>query len=416
MGLSKTIRRVFSLLLISLVFFQNQNVQCQILSTDNNAVSLTTFQTLGNSNKGSLVASPFSLRTMMAMLMAGAQGNTREQIKTVMKFPTDEEKLFTTFQEYIQQLNSPSEVKTEVASRVFLKEGFLIKENFQNVLKHYFQSPLQQINFGKPKKAAEEINNFVSTKTNHRIQKIVDASDLTNQTRMVLVNTLYFKGAWENPFPTTSTRRMPFYLDDTRNVQVDMMRLETYYRAVDIKELDCKAVLIPYQKGKKEEDTFQMVILLPNKRTGLANLEKGLNDFGLVDQVFNVRPRNIELRMPRFNIESSLELIEPLKQMGITDVFDENKSDLGAIPSESKATTPKDKKENQLYVSKVVQKAFLTVDEAGSEAGAATLSVVFVPLSIGPPVEEVISVDRPFFGFIRDAKTKTILFTFKKTD
>lgn len=318
------------------------------------------------------MASPFSLRVMMAMLMVGARGNTRNEIRSAMRFPSSDEELLEPYREYIQLLNAPSQIKMEIANRMFLKEGFQIQENFRTVLKHFFQAPVQQLSFEKPVKAAEEINDFVARKSNYRIQRIVEPSELNNRTRMVLVNTLYFKGAWENPFPTLSTRRMPFFLDDSgKSVTVDMMRVETYFQVKDFPELDCKAVVIPYQKGKSGEDGYQMVILVPNKKSGLAKLENSLSDFGDLDSLYSVRGKNIELRLPRFTIESGFDLLQPLKDMGIKEVFEEGKSDLGGIPSVSR--NKQGKLENKLHVSKVIQKAFLNVDEAGSEAGAATL-------------------------------------------
>lgn len=158
-----------------------------------------------------------------------------------------------------------------------------------------------------------------------------------------------------------------------------MMRVETYFRAMDFRELDCKGIVIPYEKSKTGDESYEMVILVPNKKDGLLDLERELTDFSRLDRLYNVKQRNIELRLPRFRIESTVDLKGTLRSMGVTDVFDERTANLGGIPSLSKVPgkTHKNDQEKHLHVSKVLQKAFLHVDEAGSEAGAATLCNYF---------------------------------------
>jgi len=151
------------------------------------------------------------------------------------------------------------------------------------------------------------------------------------------------------------------------------------------------------------------VILLPNQRYGLEDLEKRLSQTQfsrLQPELMKAKTKNILLSLPKFKIESSYDLIDTLKQMNVKEMFDENQADFSSIVKPEF---------DRLYVSKILQKAFLTVEEQGSEAGAATYGAIFSPLSIGPAIEEEIVVDHPFIGYIYDTASQAILFMFRVT-
>jgi len=244
----------------------------------------------------------------------------------------------------------------------------------------------------------------VAEKTEQKIRNLVNAGQLNNQTKMVLVNELYFKGSWDIKFFGKATKKKPFFKNEKDTQMVDTMNTVDYFRVVDLPELSSKGIVLPYE-GKKVE----MIILLPNEKTGLKSLEDSLKTlkFSQISEQINEKSRlkNIVLNLPKFRIDSSLDLIDPLKKLKMTQIFDEEKANFAGIPET----------EVQLSVSKTIQKAFVEVNEEGTEAGAATFASIFTPLSIGPPVEETINVDRPFMGLIRDKVSNTILFLFKKT-
>jgi len=382
-------------------------------SAENNQFALDLYDVLRQKNGDSLLVSPLSLRTVMAMLQAGAEGNTAKEIQNGMRFPENNTELFLSYSamrnigDYTKRKEDKQSethpITIEEANRIYIKKGYPVKTSFQTILKHQFQAPLSQVDFINAKKAAEEMNNWVSDRTHQKITKLISSESLTNLTRLVLVNTLYFKGPWETRFHGRSTQKQEFHVSESERVMVDMMNIEAHFPVVDIEPLNSKAIVLPYE-GKR----FQFIVLLPNDRFGLPEMEIKLKNHPfsqIFEKLRKTKTKFTDLSLPKFSIESTFDLIETMKAMKMEDLFDDRKANFKGIAD----------MDESLYVNELVQKTYLHVEEQGSEAGAATFAAVFTPLSIGPTIEEHIVVDHPFMGFIYDTKMNLILFSFRKT-
>ena len=184
---------------------------------------------------------------------------------------------------------------------------------------------------------------------------------ITPSTALVVVNAIYFKGDWAEKFDQEKTSKQLFHVTSSRTVQVDMMFKhfkKTKFGRID--ELDCSALELPYKGGE-----LSMLILLPNKKDGLSTLEKNINANQLMSISSSMYPGNVDVSLPKFKLESTFKLNDCLKELGMPDVFDENKADLSGMSSSE-----------QLYVSLVVHKAYVDVNEEGTEAAAATAAVI----------------------------------------
>jgi len=314
------------------------------------------FETLKKDHPGNLIFSPFSLSAVIAMLKAGAKGKTAEEIKAVMKFP-DDASLNGGYKKLLESLKSNKDFSLEIANRIFVHDGFALKDSFVKSAKRYYQSEVMQLDFSEKEKSAKEINNWVEEKTKNRIKNLIFPDELTPLARLVLVNAIYFKGQWENKFMKYCTVKDRFYTGRSKAIQVDMMEQTDEFPYTEIPDLKVKAIALPY-KG----DKLSMVIVLPEKRTSLAHGEAGLKNFDLEEILKRLTEKTVNVFLPKFKMESKIELKEPLIQLGLRSMFRLD-ADFSGIP----------KTNEELFVEKVVQKAFIDVNENGTEAAAATM-------------------------------------------
>lgn len=248
----------------------------------------------------------------------------------------------------------------------------------------------------EPEKAAKEINSWVLEQTNQKIKDIISPDFIDPTTRLILINAVYFKSAWHEPFEKDDTKDDDFFVSPTETLRVKMMyqKIEsaTHYKST---ELLSQVLELPYLSG-----ALSMFILLPDKVSTLQAVEERLTADHLqsIDGGF-IGYLDVKLWLPKFKIEETLELSEVLRKMGMKSLFMEGSADLSGIDGT-----------HLLYASKVVHKAFVDVNEEGTEAAAATAMKV-CPACLRMNVEEVdFRVDRPFLFFIREERTKAVLF------
>jgi serpin B len=350
-----------------------------------NAFALHLYRELG-SKDGNLFFSPYSISSALGMTYAGARGTTAREMQAVLHFQLAQRALPPAFKRLNRELVATARKngqKLNIANSLVLTGGDVSKE-FKATLKDYFDA---EIFAG----GLATINGWVKQKTEGKIETILD--ELDPNSVCVLLNAIYFKGIWESQFQKSSTRDAPFHEPTGGQVTVSMMYQKSNFKLLS--ERDFQAVSIPY-KGK----SLSMVILLPRTMDGLAALEKQLTDLNLKGWLAKLDEQslqNIELYLPKFKLETSYDLVSPFKKMGMRDAFAVGTADFSGMG------WPK----GRLYISQIKHKAFVEVNEEGTEAAAATAVEMATKSVHNFPV---FRADHPFLYLVRDNHNDAILF------
>ncbi len=351
---------------------------------------------------GNLVVSPFSIHAALAMVAGGAGGETEAQMLEVLSLPADRIERAAALRAHldrIEAIGAAGDVTLESANRVWVQQGFPLLQGFTRDTEAIFGAGFAPADFVQAAEATRsEINQWVEAQTRERIQNLIPQGMLTPLTRMVLANAVYFFGKWETPFSKDRTVELPFHVSAAQSRSVPMMRASlehTGYR--EEKELQVCELL--YQ-GRD----VGMIVLLP-AAGGLDELEARVASEGLDAVIGNLDRKRVEVTLPRFKIEAALGLNKLLMKLGMTDAFTEARADF------SRMTGTRD-----LHISAVVHKAFIEVNEEGTEAAAAT-GVSAMPTSVRLPEQPVVfRADRPFLFVLRDRTTGTVLFLGRVAD
>jgi serpin B len=367
------------------------------LAGGNSAFAFDLYQTL-REEKGNLFYSPYSISLALAMTYAGARGETERQMAQVMHFVLTQDRLHPALNGLdlaLARRGQGAQGKDEKGFRLHIvnaiwgQRGYQFLAAFLDLLAENYGAGLRLLDFkSNPEASRVTINDWVSEQTEGRIEDLIPPDVINPLTRLVLTNAIYFNAAWAEPFQEGQTQDGPFYLLDGSQVTVPMMHQTTSlgYAAGQ----GYQAVELLYD-GRE----LSMVLLVPQKGTFEA-FESALNA-GRVEAILqDMRYARVALAMPRFEFESNFSLADALQAMGMQDAF-------GGAADFSGMTGSRD-----LFIRAVIHKAFVSVDEAGTEAAAATAVVME---KLGMPEEPVeVTVDRPFIFLIRDIETGTILF------
>jgi len=347
--------------------------------------------------EGNLVFSPYSISSALAMTYAGARGETAEQMAKVLHFTLGQEQLHPGFGALIADLQSDEMTRPyqlHIANALWGQEGLPFVESFLRTTKQDYRAGLRELDFIRdPADARLRINHWVEEQTKDKIRDLLKPNDITVLTRLVLTNAIYFKAAWKTQFPKEQTREAPFHLSPTETVSVPMMHSEeqrfNYFKGDDFQWLE-----LPYTG-----DRLAMVILLPRKKGGLAELEKTLTASRIQQGIAKLKPELVHVALPRFKMTTNFRLADTLRKLGMVAPFSD--ADFSGITSGAR-----------LRISNVVHKAFIEVDEVGTEAAAAT-AVIIQLLNTN---DLVFRADHPFLFIIRDSRTNSILFLGRVSD
>ena len=295
-------------------------------------------------------------------------------------------------------------VQLDLANKLWIHEEYNIKEMFENILKRYFQVTVDKVDFqSNTEQIRLQINEWVAQKTEQKIQNLLSNGSLKGLTRLVLVNVIYFKGDWQLPFESMSTFKQMFHKNNREIKLVDMMTQEKKFLFIVDQTLDVKVIQLLYKNS-----SLSMRIILPNKVDDLTELEASLNFEKLQALIFDNRRYkkvDVELSLPKFKLELNFPLKSCLMELGMVDLFDICSSDLSGMSEE-----------NDLFVSDAVHKAFINVDEKGTEAATATFMKSVFSLLDDEKRVEVFRADHPFMFCICDEKIESILFMGKVAD
>ncbi|KAK5639762.1 hypothetical protein RI129_010573 [Pyrocoelia pectoralis] len=327
---------------------------------------------------------PLSALIILGLTQTAARGITAQQLAKGLHLPEDPTIVEQTFQQLLPTLKGNDKYILNSANKVYVKNGYKLREGYKNTAKNSFEAEIQNINFENKQAAANEMNAWVAAKTNDKIRNLIDPSKLTKDSRLMLINALYFKGTWEYTFNTRDTLKRKFFIKSDDQVEVDMMDITKYYKYAWSSELDAQFLEIPY-----DGEDVSMVIVLPNKIEGLPVLENQINTvlnttLGLLTEV--------HLQLPKFKRETKIELTKILQNLGITNAF-EDYADFSGFGEPG---------EEPIKISDVVQKSVIEVDEKGTVAASATAvhGVATYSLIIKPPPKQFI-VNHPFIYFIK---------------
>ncbi|KAH9495450.1 Leukocyte elastase inhibitor [Bulinus truncatus] len=377
----------------------------ELISAANNKFGLDLFKLFHDGRKGeNLFLSPFSISVALAMTQVGAKEKTALDMAKTLRWETEDEiKIHEQFQDYIKLIQSPTDAyELSTANRIYLQQSYIFLEEFKNkVVNWYLAEPVNADFVNNAEKERVQINNWVAEETKNRIRDLIAPGVLDGLTRMVLVNAIYFKGQWDKKFKESDTKPLPFKVSPGQTKDVPMMTITHEYSYTEDVDLKFTAIEIPY-KGKH----LGMVILLPDEDFGLENVINNLSwdKLKIILENLSFPGGKVKLTLPKFEMTTSMDLKPLLSSLGMEDAFNMNCADFSGI------TGGKD-----LHISAAVHKAFIQVNEEGTEAAAATAVVMMMRCALPRPPPSI-TVDHPFLFLIRDIRTNNILFLGQVTD
>jgi serpin B len=346
---------------------------------------------------GNIFYSPYSISLALAMTYAGARGETEQQMAEVLHFILEDEDLHAAFNKLALELASRGEVPEDyygegfqlnIINALWGQRDYKFLSEFLDILAENYDAGLRLLDYiNEPEESRITINDWVSEQTEGRIEDLIPKGDIDALTRLVLTNAIYFNAAWRFQFEEDNTYNDIFYLLDGSEITVPMMHQTEHlgYTEGD----GYQAAELPYDTNE-----LSMVIILPEE--GNFDEFEGSLDAGMLDKIIgDIENMSVILTMPRFEFESEFSLKDALEAMGMPIAFSGGADFSGMTGN------------YDLFIRDVVHKAFVSVDEEGTEAAAA--SAVIAVLGISPEQPEV-TVDQPFIFLIRDIETSTILF------
>lgn len=369
------------------------------LSSANSLFALELFHTLNESSPtGNIFFSPFSISSALAMVFLGAKGSTSAQLSKTLHFDSVED-IHSCFQSLNAAVSKRGASHTlKLANRLYGEKTYNFLSEFLASTQKMYGADLAPVDFQHASEdARKEINQWVKGQTEGKIPELLAVGVVDSMTKLVLVNAIYFKGMWEEKFMKQDTTDAPFRLNKKNTKSVKMMYQKKKFLFGYISDLKCKVLEMPYQGGE-----LSMVILLPedieDESTGLKKIEEQITLEKLREWTKRENLENIDVhvKLPRFKIEESYILNSNLGRLGLQDLFSRNKADLSGMSGS-----------RDLFISKIVHKAFVEVNEEGTEAAAATAGIATFCMLLP---EEEFTADHPFLFFIRHNPTANVLF------
>lgn len=368
----------------------------QALVKGNTAFALDLYSLL-KEEKGNLFFSPYSISAVLAMTYAGARGDTEKQMAEALHFTLGQKRTHPSFAELtreLEEIQKKGAVQLLIANSLWPQKGYPFLPEYISLIKRCYGVSVTPMDY---KNAAEKarviINKWVEDKTREKIKDIISPGALDLSTRLVLVNAIYFKGDWANQFDSNRTADADFILPGGRKKQVPMMYQKEKFGYKDLQT--AQLLELPYA-----DESLSMIIVLPKEVNGLTDLEKQLSIENLDSWLAHIPREQVKVYLPKFKMTwGTFELNEPLKRLGMQDAFWGDRADFSGMDGTK-----------YLYISMVLHKAFIEVNEEGTEAAAASAVIMTLGSAEPRPKIPVFRADHPFLFIIRDNVTGSILF------
>ncbi|XP_051168915.1 antichymotrypsin-2-like [Leptopilina boulardi] len=333
------------------------------------------YKTASKNKVDNVLLSPLSINVALGMIASGAEGNTKTEILKTLHFRENEQLVKISYKNLIDNLMNVTGLTLQILNKVFINDKLQVKSEFKDVLLNNFHAEEEQLNFIDSETAAKSINTWVSRGTNDKIKNIVKPDDLSEDTAMIITNVVYFKGEWKNKF--SKVDRQIFYTNSNKETLVPIM-----YQYADLEfgyasDINATFIELPYKN-----ENLKMLIVLPNLIDGLEQVEKSLETMNLKTLRQKRYLSKVDLYLPKFRVENTIDLNEVLQEMGMKEMFSPFANFSGIS-------------EGNLQVSKIKQKTFIEVNENGAEAAA--VSEIEIGWKIGGEDNpKLFVVDHPF--------------------
>jgi serpin B len=350
--------------------------------------------------EGNLFCSPASISAALAMTYAGAGGDTEKEMGHVLHFDRNPTQLpVARFHEAYGRLTSllnsgggQGGYVLRTANRLWGQESYEFLPDYLKITREQYGAELAELDFQQTEAARREINEWVEQQTQQKIKDLIPSGVLRDDARLVLTNAIYFLGGWDEEFSETATQNQPFFVTSQQTVEVPLMTQTERFRHAESD--DVQVLEMPYRGHE-----ISMVVLLPKTRDGLAGLEGKLTADHTQKWIASLRSRKVQVFLPKFKMTSQFALKDALSAMGMPTPFTEA-ADFSKMASSER-----------LMISEVVHKAFVDVNEKGTEAAAAT-AVLIAPTSalVEPEEPATFRADHPFVFLLRDNRSGAVLF------
>ncbi|HUX07012.1 MAG TPA: serpin family protein [Acidobacteriota bacterium] len=361
----------------------------------NNSFACDLYGILRNA-EGNLFFSPLSIRTALAMAYGGVRGETAAQIAEALNFDPNQDKFHPAMSAFIKELDdSGSKGKYElfIANALWGQKDYKFLGKFLALMRNDYGAPLKKVDFiSETEQARQAINAWVKNRTKEKIRNLIKRNVLSDVTRLVITNAIYFKGNWEAQFDKKDTKDLSFELSSGDLINTPFMSQRGEFRYLENDRF--QALEMPYAGGR-----LAMVFFLPKRVEGLGRFERSISAAKLKLWLNNMNLSEIDVYLPKFKFSSGFDLVDALKSLGMIDAFGLMADFTGMV------------ERPDLFISAVVHKAFVEVNEEGTEAGGAT--GVVIEFKAAP---NAFRADHPFLFLIRDLETGAILFMGRVTN
>ena len=368
------------------------------LALDNSAFAFDLFHKL-RTTEGNLFFSPYSISTALGMTYAGARVNTEKQMAKALRFSLDQEKLHPAFaglQTWVNHLQKDARVKLYVANSLWPQRDYPFLDEYLSLVNEHYGVSITPVDYKRALEAAcNNINRWVEQKTENKITDVIPPRVLDDLTQLVLINAIYFKGTWANQFNPRQTKGAPFHITPEKSVRIPMMDQEATVKYAEVDDLQILGLLY---RG----DSLSMLALLPKEIDGLEQLEDSLSAENLDSWRSHLSETKVHIFLPKFRVTCEFRLDKTLQAMGMVDAFILGKADFAGMTGT-----------HELFISAVIHKAYVDVNEEGTEAAAATGAILAPGRFAEPPT---FRADHPFLFLIQENKTGSILFMGRVTD
>jgi len=360
-----------------------------------NSFSFDFFKELYVANEGNIFISPYSIFTALSMTYEGARKETANEMRDVLNVEQDNESFHLYMKNIYEVLNKKyADYNISTANALWVQENFDLLEEYLTIIRDYYSGEATEVDYSNPAEAVASINQWVEEQTNNLIKDLISEDVIDPFTALILTNAIYFKGVWEIQFDPVNTTNRTFDVSSDISVEAPTMNLvgtDDYFYYTENK--DVQVLELPYTG-----DDISMVIVLP-KDNDLSTVIDAINSNKYSEWMESLTEENVDIYLPIFEVEASYSLKEYLIDLGMAQSFT-SAADFSGI------TGVKD-----LFISEVIHKAFIDVNEEGTEAAAATAVIMKLTSNGGEgSTRNMFDCDHPFMYIIRHKETETILF------